>query len=366
MSGAALCLDLSRLVSRVGRGPWTGVDRVEAAYLERLLGEGRPVFGLVRGRLGYALLDRAGMAALWAGLPGRADLRPVARCVRPGLARMLRRRLPAGCVYLNVGHSNLTERVFGAWAGVAGARIAVLVHDLIPLSHPETQRAGMPALFEARMRRVAGAADLVLCNSAATEAEVRRVFAGWGRCPETVAAPLGVRLAEPEPVARPAGRYCVVLGTVEPRKGHAVLLDVWERIGPDVATLIVAGRRGWANAAVFERLDRGVPGVVERAGMRDGQVRHLLEGAAALLFPSRAEGYGLPAVEAAALGCPVLCSDIAVFREVLGEYPVYLPPGDSYAWEKAIRAAVSADGHRPTPRPAPSWEAHFNRVLTLT
>lgn len=70
--GRARCLDLSRLVSRVGRGPWTGVDRVEAAYARELLTREAPLFGLVRTSMGFVLLDRGGggVQALWDRLTG--------------------------------------------------------------------------------------------------------------------------------------------------------------------------------------------------------------------------------------------------------------------------------------------------------
>ena len=69
---AARLLDLTRLVSRVGRGPLTGIDRVELAYLDALLRQPEPLFALVRTTLGYVLLDRPGALALHARLTGVA------------------------------------------------------------------------------------------------------------------------------------------------------------------------------------------------------------------------------------------------------------------------------------------------------
>jgi glycosyltransferase involved in cell wall biosynthesis len=62
----------------------------------------------------------------------------------------------------------------------------------------------------------------------------------------------------------------------------------------------------------------------------------LMQGAVALLQPSSDEGFGLPALEAAACGCPVLASDIPVFREVLDDAAYYVPAGDALAWSRAI------------------------------
>jgi glycosyltransferase involved in cell wall biosynthesis len=398
-SGAAVCLDLSRLVSRVGRGPWTGVDRVEAAWLDRLTHGDLTAFGMVRMRLGYALLDGAGLAALSNRLTGalpwgrpdltarltpgltqpllsaEADLRrlALATCPRPLLARMLRRYLPGGAVYLNTGHSNLTDRVLGTMAA-RGHRIAVLVHDLIPLTHPQFQRPGTPEAFAARMARVAARADLAIYNSAATRAEAEAAFAPWGRVPDGVVAHLGVEPPAPDPATPlpegmpPPRPYFVCLGTIEPRKNHALLLDVWEGLGPQAPALLILGARGWANEAVFRRLDAiaasGLP-VREQAGLSDAAVARLLSGAAGLLFPSRAEGFGLPALEAAAMGVPVVCTDLPAFRELLGDWPVYAGPDDAYAWAKAIAdlAGRTEAERRQTGIAAPRWEDHFNLVL---
>ena len=84
--------------------------------------------------------------------------------------------------------------------------------------------------------------------------------------------------------------------------------------------------------------------------------------ARALLQPSRAEGFGLPAAEAAARGVPVLCLPLPATREVLGDYPVYLPPGAAYPWAAAIRALCAAPAAR-VPRVPPGWDEHFDRLF---
>lgn len=390
----ARCLDLTRLISRLGRGPHTGIDRVELAYLRALLADPVPLFLLVRTWLGYLLLDQAGAEAVLNWIEGRArwgkvdllgqlqrkahpmrrraeaDLRRLAvgRAPANRLARLVRRATPEGTCYVNVGHTNLTGETLAPWD-----RRAVMVHDMIPLDHPEFQRPGTVDVFEARMRSVARHADLVICNSAVTEGDVRRWFGNWGRVPETVVAHLGVDLAEAK--SSTAGRNFLVLGTIEPRKNHALLLDVWEALAGELPMdkmpgLRIIGTRGWNNAAVFERLDKKPPFVDELGGLSDAALQQELAGAAALLFPSLAEGYGLPAVEALTLGKPVICSDLPVFREILGNSPIYAQPGDVYLWKQSILQIAGQNEADRTDKTsgnsgfrAPSWDAHFNHVL---
>ncbi|MBV5262216.1 glycosyltransferase family 4 protein [Synechococcus moorigangaii CMS01] len=386
-------LDLTRLVSRAGR-PLTGVDRVEYAWLRHLCGLG-PFYGLVRTSLGYALLDAAGCAALrdrvargtWGPADGlsrlvrdidpmraraEADVRRlcIARCVKPLLGRMLRRHLPRGVHYINLGHTNLTEAVAAALKA-QGARIAVLVHDTIPLDHPQFQRPGTVDRFGAFLSRVGRVADVVICNSQQTLTDTARHLGD--RMPEAIVAPLGVDPAAPGPPPEGPWRcpYFVTVGTIEPRKNHALLLDLWPEI-PD-AHLLVCGSRGWENHAVFARLDARPDRVHELPGLSDAQIAGLLRGSAGMLFPSLAEGYGLPPVEAAMLGVPVLCNDLPIYREVLGNIPVYADASDRYLWRNKIiemaahhRADRDGQGRAAPIFDPPSWETHFNKALTLT
>lgn len=412
-------LDLTRLVSRVGRGPLTGIDRVEMAYLEAMLARSEPAFGLVRGatrRLrsllaGHVLLDRTGLKALHARLTGGqrwgqpdwiarlhlrqnvarrralSDLRrlAVAQASTPGLGRMLRRHLPGGVTYLNVGHANLLPDSFGAIRQVPGARIEVLVHDVIPLDYPEFANPGVPEMFRRRMRLVGQMADRVIYNSHFSRRTTELHLARWGRVPPGCVAHLGVTPAPADTTTleavRPAGlepgrAFLVVLGTIEPRKNHEFLLGLWEQLAresksdTDLPALCIAGARGWCSADFFARLDgmalRGKH-VFELPDLGDGAVSALLQQSRGLLFPSHVEGFGLPALEAAALGVPVLCNDLPVFREILGEYPVYAKVTDGYQWHREILALAgdAVPHYRGSRPPIPTWEAHFASVFGL-
>ena len=181
--------------------------------------------------------------------------------------------------------------------------------------------------------------------------------------PAGVVAPLGI---DARGRAAAAHDGFVVLGTIEPRKNHALLLDVWGRLGADAPTLHIIGRRGWMNEDVFARLDRFPRGVIEQGALSDERTAELIAGARALLFPSFAEGYGLPLGEALAMRCPVIASDLRALKEVGGVVPEWLPPDDAAAWEAMAQDYArhgserrAAQINRMQDWRAPTWAAHF-------
>lgn len=401
----ARCLDVTRLVSRVGRGQPTGIDRVEMAYLLWLLRDQAPLF--VMARLGgfFFVLDQAGVGVFLRRLRGRdpwgsadwksaihrrlppekrqvlTDLRKlsIGRARDRGLGRLLRRVLPKQTRYLNVGHSNLSETVLRSVKSVAGARIAILIHDVIPLDFPQFQRPGATDEFRHKIDLVARHADLVIFNSQHSKKSAEPYLAIFGPLPKSVVAHLGVEVATPCVQDLPPGidlgePYFVTVGTIEPRKNHALLLDIWSEFAqqPRPPKLYVVGNRGWENQATFEQLDASPRGLVELNSLTDGAVSALVQNAAGFLFPSLVEGFGLPPAEAAALKTPVLCSDLDVYKEVLGDYPVYVDADDSYLWKSTITMLASKKARQSSRAQAaqasislPTWEDHFNLVLNL-
>lgn len=402
---ASVCLDLTRLISRVGRGQMTGIDRVELAYLKTLAHRCPFFFGLVRARRTYFLLDRTGAEQLLARLQGRqpwgardlrsrllrrhpalrqsalSDLRRLSllHCRIEMLAQNLEAQCGPGFCYLNVGHSNIDARMFAAVKAVPTSRLLVLLHDVIPLDFPEFQRAGSVPVFEQKLKAIGEFADSVIFPSADGRARAELHLARLGRVPSAVVAHLGIEVAEPvhedlSPPLQSLQRYFVTLGTIEPRKNHQLLLDVWRRFEDesDAPTLVIVGQRGWNNDEVFRWLDQEPNHVIEENNLTDGAVTALMQNATAMLFPSHAEGFGLPPAEATLLGVPVVCSDLPVFREVLGNTPVYLDESDLYSWERTIRnlamgGAGKAKADHPVSKPLalPTWQNHFNTVLNL-
>ena len=239
-----------------------------------------------------------------------------------------------------------------------------MVYDLIPIRFPQTCDPGMPPAFGAWLTHAARATDGFICISEATRQDLEQFLDGClagsaTKRPWTRSVWLGSDLelsanSSPSDAAvalRSATgkrQYFVALGTLEPRKDHGTILDafelLWQR-GLDVA-LVIIGKQGWHVDALAERISQHAERDrrlfwLQRAG--DGDVRYLLEGAAALIQASVSEGFGLPLVEAGSLGVPLIASDIPVFHEVAGNGASYFPVGDAKALADEITERVNGE-----------------------
>lgn len=363
-------LDITRAVSRAGLGAPTGVDRVELAWIEWALSDRWADAQFVAHTAsGLFAIDRADMPTMLSALRGetspRVDLRgavslkkrPAARRAESLLRRLSQPLRPAD-IYANVGHSNVTAATVSEMRATGAARVVIKIHDVIPLEHPEFARADGPEKMRARLDAAAMADGLVF-NSADT---ARRALVRMTTKAAHEVAPLGIDF-EATP-ARPHHGF-VCLGTIEPRKNHGLLLDVWEAMTATRPMLHIIGRRGWMNEAVFARLDAGIDGVTEHSNLDDNAARPLVAGARALLFPSFAEGYGLPMAEALAMGVPVIASDLPALREVGGDAATYLPPDDRAAWANAIKAPPNREDLARVGWQPQTWAGHFARVEAL-
>ncbi len=339
--------------------------------------------------LGFGALPRAIVAELVAALEeswaegGRSATPAIRRARlampfgRGALAEVLRRREPKA--FLLVSHRALERPGRIMALRRQGCHFVPLIHDLIPLLHPEFARPGQAEKHRRRIVTTAQLADAIIVNSAATAADLTPWLASRQTPPLVAVAPLGVtppQVEQPPVALRP---YFVALGTIEPRKNHLLLLNLWRQfaatMGPNAPRLVVVGRRGWENENVLDMLERcaAIDGLVRETGpLPDREVASLLRGARALLFPSFAEGFGLPLAEALALGVPALASDLPALREVGGGVPDFIDPLDGAGWRHAVLDYARADSlarraqvsRLQNWRP-PGWTEHFAAVDRL-
>lgn len=280
--------------------------------------------------------------------------------------------------YLNVGHTGLNSNGFRDWVSHIDVKPIYLVHDLIPITHPQFCRAGEDARHRERMITVLKTGSGIIGNSKATIGELAQFAKRESlSTPPVLPAWLGTAGLSPLPAPDRRKRSTfVTLGTIEGRKNHLLLLKIWsrliDRLGGDAPQLLIIGQRGWEAEQVFRLLDDDPKlrdHVIELNQCSDEDLVHYLASARAVLFPSFAEGYGLPLIEALSAGVPVIASDLPVFREVGGDIPVYLSPLDGVGWEAAIlehsqpdSTARASQVERMKAFRSPSWETHFRAV----
>lgn len=383
---APLLLDASRLVWRKWSGTRaTGIDRICIAWLEHY---GSQAQAVIIHRNGQAILPFSTSQALFKLLVGPTRRRGDVVRFRAALAALairrsghLKDRLEGrGRIWLNPGHTGLDSQRVADWVRRRDLRLVPLVHDLIPITHPQFCRQGEDERHRQRMRTVLDIASGVVTNSAHTLDALRTFAQDEQRSlpPAAIAWP-GTPILPSVPQRIGIEPSFVILGTIEGRKNHALLLSLWrqllqERGSAAVPKLLIVGRRGWQADDVFVQLDSGDFGdrVIEVGALDDRRLADILTNAQALLFPSFAEGYGIPLVEALAAGVPVIASDLPVFREIGQGVPEFLPPDDLDAWRDAVLEYLHPKSSRRAAQMArrqafrvPNWRDHFERVDKL-
>ncbi len=307
------------------------------------------------------------------------------------LPRALRSSLPmtdiTGMPYLNVSHTDFDLPKHFDWTARSGVRSIYLIHDLIPIRHPQFSRPHAVQRHQGRVRRALKHGGQIVTSSRAVADDLEAFAQSEGlEMPPVLVAPIaGETFTPPSNATKPSPAYFLCAGTIEPRKNHQLLCDVWHilesRMGAKTPQLIIAGQTGPLTGdilASFMLSPKVAPFVDLSTTCSDSELAGLMHDAAALLMPSLAEGYGLPIVEALNLGTPVIASDSAIFREIGQGLPQFIAPDDAAAWATAIEeistfradvygksASVEGSGmasskaKRAAQFSAPSWAAHF-------
>ncbi|MGQ9521802.1 MAG: glycosyltransferase family 4 protein [Anaerolineae bacterium] len=225
-------------------------------------------------------------------------------------------------------------------------RSLVTVHDLGYRYFPRAHTRFQWVYLDLSTRWNARAATHVLAVSEATRADLVRIY-GTPPAKVTVAYPGYDESLTPvrDPAVLAAvrnrygipGEYFLYLGTLQPRKNLARLVEAFSRLSTR-AVLVLAGQKGWLADDLFGRIRRlGLEGRVLCTGYVPPEDRApLLSGALAFVFPSLYEGFGLPVLEAQACGCPVICSSTSSLPEVAGDAALQVHPEDVAALADAM------------------------------
>ena len=235
-----------------------------------------------------------------------------------------------------------------------GVAIHFLVHDLLPITMPQ-YFPDCAAANHAQWLRVAARSDGIVCVSQATAGSLK----AWLQTSASAATPrvrhfhLGADIQSSVPsTGRPANSSTtltqlsaritfLMVGTLEPRKGHEQGLDAVEelwRVGHDI-NLVIVGKQGWDVEVLAKRLQEH-PQRGQRLfwldGISDEFLDEVYKRADCLIAASFGEGFGLPLIEAAQRQLPIVARDIPVFREVAGEHAHYFDGKQSDALKQAL------------------------------
>ncbi len=335
-------------------GRRTGIGR----YVEQLLA------ALAR-RSGPDGLDLRASTWTWRGA-GLSDLpagvRPVGRRVPARLVRELWTRGDLPVVETLVGPTDVFHGTNFVSPPTRRAREVVTVHDLTYVEHPETVDAATLAYERLVARAVARGATVLTPSQTVAEAVRARYDLP---ADAVVPTPLGVDAAwfDASP-ATPAwlqerdlpAEYLVFVGSLDPRKNLGRLLAAHRQArlaDPSVPPLVLAGPAGRATP------EGGGPDVHLTGWLTDEDLHRLVGGARGLVLPSLDEGFGLPVVEAAATGVPVLASDLPVLHEVAAPDSVFAAPDDVDALAGGLVRLAGLDRTTAADAARRTWAGRF-------
>ncbi len=390
-------VDLTDVAAHAGVcGSLTGIQRVQLEYAHALARRGdcrasifynlhganidlERLFGDSRSTGAEAIFMQ--MRRLFGLAPDRGPARRTLERIRAGGALRLRaggavlrgavlaprRRLePSDCLYVG-GAFWAHPRSVRTYERAAreGGDVVVLFHDILPIAVPDLADGNCRPLYE-RMLRLRARALTVSQHSQAEIERARRALGAPADLPPATVVPLAHEFsAAPRnfvAAGPPSGRiaalergrpFALCVGTVEARKNQAPLIRLWERLaremGPAWPRLILAGRQGWRAQELVDGLRRTDPSAPYAwiEGPTDQELAWLYSRAAFTVFPSLAEGWGLPIGESLWFGKPCVASNAASMPEVGGPLCSYADPRaiDSFA-APIIRLVQDADFHR--------------------
>ncbi|WP_020176012.1 glycosyltransferase [Methyloferula stellata] len=414
--------DITRLTARLVTRTPNGIDRIDSAFARHFIDPARPdSTGMMLTLLGPRLISPEiaktvvdAVCNHWGEnnspdhdedyrqildwISGRAPKSLTARRISVGrrrrggpILRLIGRHgVPLGrspganagksAIYLNTSQLPLWNKSYFGWMkSRLDVKPVFFIHDLLPLESPEFFPRSEYARHLARLRNLAefGAGAIVATKT--VKDALRKHLESLGRFEFPIlvapvpADPIFARREALDP-ALLGHPYFVVCGTIEPRKNHLLLLQVWRELvrrdGAAAPKLVIIGNRGWENESTVNMLERCQTignHVLEVSGLSTPGFKRLLDGARALLMPTFAEGFGLPVVEALAACAPVIASNLEVFEDIGAGRITTISPIDGERWLETIRGSARAQpnhaaaaGHEN--KPALDWGNYFNVV----
>ena len=316
--------------------------RIDSAEYESLLtptqaqqpASAPPPPGRVRRFLARAM-HSSGAAPFVYGARRRRELRAVPQHRRD----LLLDRFEPGSVFFDVDASwnptTVERSVLLPLLRASGVHTAMFLHDLLPQTHRQWFIPQLADVSDAHLRAHLDAGSRFICNSAFTAATLAAYAAASDDTVDSTVVPMGTTGqagTSVSPAGPPDAPFFLIVGTIEPRKNHDVVLDAFEKVHADHpgARLVVAGRPGWNSAGTIERLRTlGTRGVDWRTDTSDEELAELYRSARVVVVASELEGFGLPVVEALHRGAVVVSSQGGALPEAGGEFVEYFDPSSA-------------------------------------
>jgi glycosyltransferase involved in cell wall biosynthesis len=268
-------------------------------------------------------------------------------------------------------------------------RIYVCVFDILPINFPFYFPSDAYDVFSTRFDKAVSVADGLICISRNVADEVdnylrsrsisrhRPLSIGWFHLgSDLMTHPVEMSADENRhepPNCLAEGETILMVGTVEPRKGHADAVAAFEELwaGGSNLNLVICGKQGWMVEDLSSRIRRHSEfgkRLFWFEGASDSILDELYRTAKGVLVASEGEGFGLPLVEAANHGCPILARDLPVFREVAGDCAAYFRGGGAEMaaaienWLVSVAAGTAPDSKKINPI---SWTESADQLLAL-
>jgi len=222
-----------------------------------------------------------------------------------------------------------------------GGKVAYLIYDIIPVTNKEVVSDAMVNVFEKSFNKLIKYADFYITISRSEQRNIDSYLksqkinkpieyfylgADLPKCEENESIQSDIAKIIKNP-------YFLIVGTIEPRKGHSIVIEAFEYLWNEGFgdSLVIVGKPGWASQKLFNHILNSTyynNKLFMFNNCNDSELNFLYNNTKALIFASQREGFGLPLVEAMQYKKPIIASDIEVFREVGGNYPIYFKPDD--------------------------------------
>ncbi len=270
-----------------------------------------------------------------------------------------------------------------------GVHLYFVVYDILLLRHPEWWPIEASIAFEKLIREISSVADGMLCISDAVADDLREWLSTHTslRLPRIESFHLGADIASSAPSkGRPenakniteqlqARPTFLMVGTLEPRKGHLQTLEAFEKLwesGHDI-NLVIIGKQGWMVDELITKLQshpKSMHNLFWLSGASDEYLEEIYSLSSSLILASQGEGFGLPLIEAAQHKLPIISRDLPVLKEVAGEYAYYFKDSNSpkvivEAIEDWLKLFEKGEHICSTEMPWLTWKQSASQLLGL-